>query len=47
LLREGLANRDFDHLVGLAAQLQRRRNWEAAHPEVVQGTVGFHWAVNL
>jgi hypothetical protein len=46
LLREGLANRDFDHL-GLAAQLQRRRNWLAAHPEVVQGTVGFRWAVNL
>ena len=47
LVREGLANRDFDHLVGLAAKLRRRCNWLAQHPEVVQGTVGFHWAVNL
>ena len=47
LVREALANRDFDHLVGLAAQLRRRCNWLAAHPEAVQGTVGFHWAVNL
>ena len=47
LVREALANRDFDHLVGLAAQLRRRCNWLADHPEVVQGTVGFHWAVRL
>ncbi len=47
LVREGLANRDFDHLVGLAGKLRRRCNWLADHPEVVQGTVGFHWAVNL
>lgn len=47
LVREALANRDFDHLVGLAAKLRQRCDWLAAHPEVVQGTVGFHWAVNL
>jgi hypothetical protein len=47
LVREALANRDFDHLVGLAAKLRRRCNWLAEHPEVVQGPVGFHWAINL
>jgi transposase len=47
LVREALANRDFEHLVELAAQLRRRCDWLAAHPEVVQGTVGFHWAVKL
>jgi DDE superfamily endonuclease len=47
LVREALANRDFDHLVGLAGKLRRRCDWLAAHPEAVQGTVGFHWAVNL
>jgi len=47
LVREGLANRDFDHLVGLAGKLRRRCDWLAEHPEVVQGTVGFHWAVSL
>jgi len=47
LVREALANRDFDHLVGLAAKLRRRCDWLASHPEVVQGPVGFHWAVNL
>ena len=47
LVREALANRDFDHLVGLAAKLRRRCDWLASHPEVVKGAVGFHWAVNL
>jgi hypothetical protein len=47
LVREALANRDFDHLVGLAAKLRRRCNWLADHPEFVQGAVGFHWAVSL
>jgi hypothetical protein len=47
LVREALANRTFDHLVGLAAKLRRRCDWLAEHPEVVQGAVGFHWAVNL
>ena len=47
LVREALANRGFDHLVGLAAKLRRRCDWLAEHPEVVKGAVGFHWAVNL
>ena len=47
LVREALANRTFDHLVGLAAKLRRRCDWLAEHPEVVQGAVGFHWAVDL
>jgi hypothetical protein len=47
LVREGMANRDFDHLVGLAAKLRRRCDGLANHPEVVKGAVGFHWAVNL
>lgn len=47
LLREALANRDFDHLVQLGATLRRRCDWLAAHPDVVKGAVGFHWAVNL
>ncbi len=44
LVREALANRDFDHL---GAKLRRRCDWLASHPQVVQGAVGFHWAVNL
>jgi hypothetical protein len=47
LVREALANRDFEHLVGLVAKLRRRCNWLTEHPEVVQGPVGFHWAINL
>lgn len=47
LVREALAGRDFDHLVGLGAKLRQRCDWLEAHPELVQGTVGFHWAVNL
>ena len=47
LVREALANRGFDHLVGLAGELRRRCDWPAEHPEVVKGAVGFHWAVNL
>jgi hypothetical protein len=47
LVREGMANRDFGHLVALGAKLRRRCDWLAGHPEVVKGAVGFHWAVNL
>jgi DDE superfamily endonuclease len=47
LVREGMANRTFEHLVALGAKLRRRCNWLAVHPEVVQGAVGFHWAVKL
>jgi hypothetical protein len=42
-----MANRDFDHLVALGGKLRRRCDWLANHPAVVQGAVGFHWAVNL
>jgi hypothetical protein len=42
-----MANRDFGSLVALGAKLRRRCNWLAEYPEVVQGAVGFHWAVNL
>jgi hypothetical protein len=47
LVREALANRDFDHLVALGAKLRRRCDWLADHPEVVKGAVGFHWAASL
>ena len=47
LVREGMANRDFGNLVALGAKLRRRCNRLAEHPEVVQGAVGFHWAINL
>jgi DDE superfamily endonuclease len=47
LLRESLANRDFDHMVALGAKVHRRCHWLAEHPDIVQGEVGFHWAVNL
>jgi hypothetical protein len=47
LVREGMANRDFDHLVALGAKLRSRCDWLASHPEVVRGPVGFHWAINL
>jgi transposase len=47
LVREALANRGFEHLVALGAQLRRRCDWLASQPEVVKGAVGFHWAVNL
>ena len=47
LVREGMANRDFDHLVALGGKLRRRCDGLASHPEVVQGAVGFHGAVNL
>ena len=47
LVREGMANRDFDHLVALGGKLRKRCDWLASHPAIVQGAVGFHWAVNL
>ena len=39
-----MANRIFDHLVGLAAKLRRRCDFLADNPEIVKGAVGFHWA---
>ena len=47
LVREGVANRDFGHLVSLGGKLRRRCDWLASHPEVVRGPVGFHWAVSV
>ena len=47
LVREAVANRTFDHLVGLAAKLRRRCDYLADNPEIVKGAVGFHWAKNL
>jgi len=47
LVREAMGNRGFDHLVALGAKLRRRCDWLAEHPKLVQGAVGFHWAVNL
>ena len=46
LVREAVANRTFDHLVGLAAKLRRRCDYLAEHTELVKGAVGFHWAIN-
>jgi DDE superfamily endonuclease len=46
LVREAVANRTFDHLVGLAAKLRRRCDYLADHPEIVRGAVGFHWAID-
>jgi hypothetical protein len=46
LVGEGVPNRTFDHLVGLAAKLRRRCDDLADHPEIVRGAVGFHWAVD-
>lgn len=46
LVREAVANRTFDHLVGLAAKLRRRCDYLANHPEIVRGAVGFHWAID-
>src|SRR5262245_15353191 len=40
MIREALANRTANHLVGLAAR-RRRRNWLAEHPEVVKGRLAF------
>lgn len=42
LVREAMANRGFDHLVGLAATHRRRCDWLASHPEIVRGAVGYH-----
>lgn len=44
LAREAVANRTFDHLVGLAAKPRRRCDYLADNPVLVKGAVGFHWA---
>jgi hypothetical protein len=45
LVREGLANRVFNDLDGLNAALTTRCQWLMQHPAVVDGAVGFYWAV--
>lgn len=41
----GAANRVFDGLTALTDALVRWCEWLTDHPDVVGGTVGFHWAV--
>jgi hypothetical protein len=47
LVRERMADWELDHRVAPGGRLRRACDWLADHPEVVQGAVGFHWAVNL
>ena len=47
LLRETLANRPLADLAELRRRVEARGRWLAENPKVVQGAVGFHWAVNL
>ena len=47
LVREALANKTFPTLAALEEPLGRRCQWLAAHPDTVEGAVGFHWAVAL
>ncbi len=42
LVREGVANRDFGHLVALGGKLRKHCDWLTSHPEVVRRAVGFH-----
>ena len=47
LVREVVANRGFDDLAAMEPVLVERCRWLIDHPEVVQGAVGFQWAVAL
>src|SRR5262245_4319362 len=47
LVREAVANREFEGLAQLRAAVRRRCAALARRPEVVQGAVGFHWAMRL
>jgi hypothetical protein len=47
LVREAVANQGFDDLAALQRPLVERCCWLMDHPEVVQGAVGFGWAVAL
>jgi hypothetical protein len=47
LVREAVANRGFAELEQMEPVLVDRCRWLIAHPEVVRGAVGFHWAVAL
>jgi hypothetical protein len=47
LVREAVANWGFADLEALQGPLVERCRWLIDHPEIVQGAVGFHWAVTL
>ena len=47
LVREAVANREFERLARLRAVIRRRCAVLAGQPEVVKGAVGFHWATRL
>jgi hypothetical protein len=47
LLREAVANREFERLAQLRRVLRRRCTFLAGHPEIVKGAVGFRWAAHL
>lgn len=47
LVREGVANRNFDDLDSLEARLVERCRWLIDHPETVKAAVGFRWAAKL
>ena len=46
-MREATANREFADPEEREAGLRKRCAWLAEHPEVVEGAVGFPWAVGL
>jgi len=47
LLREAVANREFERLAQWRRGLRRRCGFLAGHPEIVKGAVGFRWAAHL
>jgi DDE superfamily endonuclease len=47
LVREAVANQGFDDLTALQRPLVDRCCWLMGRPDVVQGAVGFGWAVAL
>jgi DDE superfamily endonuclease len=47
LLREAVANREFERLAQLRRVLRRRCGFLAGHPDIVKGAVGFRWAAHL
>jgi len=47
LLREAVANREFERLTQLRRVLRRRCTFLVAHSDIVKGAVGFHWAAHL
>jgi hypothetical protein len=47
LVREAVANREFERLPQLRRVIRRRCASLADRPEIVKGAVGFHWATRL